>query len=567
MAENNGVGGVTSQRQRGSAFAGGLQQATDPRANVPQGLPGPAGATGPAGPAGPMGAAGRDGRDGTDGRDGDSILNVTDARNNADDGSILTITFTDGRTPILVAIPDGPTGPAGPTGNGIATITGSPAVAGQPITVTVTFTDNTTATFSVPAGADGNDGAQGPQAQFGNPTSSGLPAGSNPAVSISGIGNTQFPYILDFDLPTGATGDTGPAGAQGPQGVGVDDVRATPQTANPRIIDLVFALDNPAGTDPANVTTSFRVPDTTFTPTSTGGTIDITGSNFEVDNPFTAPNETKLNALRTGTITMGTTASDGTTLYTAQQFDEAGNALPDVTWTTGGGGSGPTPPVERFVFSVNRPRVEFGNPSNFVSVGLTLGITAQSTTDGFTYTGYDGLTINGIAPAGIPASGTATSLTLPRALFGDFGTVQTYTIRARLLSTNPDGDVVTPHQATATVTVFMGSQDIYWGFVGAGARPATFALDSATDTGVDGLIGTGASASFTTVAPTTSPNSILIAYPTQAGVSLHNQFGTIVPDFTLPVGGVVDNDDAPVVPYTGVILDNITGVLRLSIER
>ena len=530
MAENNGVGGVTSQRQRGSAFAGGLQQATDPRANVPQGLPGPAGATGPAGPAGPMGAAGRDGRDGTDGRDGDSILNVTDARNNADDGSILTITFTDGRTPVEVAIPDGPDGPAGPAGRGIQTVTGSPAVAGQPITVTVTFTDSTTATFAVPAGADGAAGAAGAPGAQGDPGMTG---------------------------PQGDPGDTGPAGAQGFQGIGIDDVRATPQTANPSIIDLAFAFDNPAGTDPANVITSFRVPDTTFTPTSTGGTIDITGSNFEVDNPFTDADETKLGLLEVGTITQGTLQDDGSRTYTATIIGGS-----PVSWTTGGGTN--PQPVESFSLTATPNRIEVGNPLGLSNVRVNFAVST-----GFSFTSYRNLLVNGVPPTGVNAQGTEASINIP---IGNFPTTAVTTLRitAEILSTNDDsGRPVSPETAHADVRIFMGAQDIYYRYLTSNnARPGNFNLDSATDTEIDGFISVGGEASFTTVAPATvtrdNPVSLVVAYPTQSGVTLHNRFGTITE--TTPVS-VTDNDDAPVVPYTGVIIDNITGVIRLSIER
>lgn len=70
-------------------------------------------------------------------------------------------------------------------------------------------------------GQDGRDGQDGAAAGFGSvtATATGLPAGSNPVVSINTSGpSTAKNFAFGFSIPQGGKGDTGETGPQGPQG-------------------------------------------------------------------------------------------------------------------------------------------------------------------------------------------------------------------------------------------------------------------------------------------------------------------------------------------------------------
>ena len=312
---DDGVVRSTDEFPTGSQFVTGqnaVQFTVGPR--------GPRGEQGEQGDEGPQGPQGIQGPQGTMGTEGNGIASVTYSPPlpQAGDNITITITLDSGATTVFTIPagtmgatgaqgpmglpgtngtdgvdgntgPQGPMGTAGTDGDGIASITSSPSnpQSGDDITITVTLDSGTVTTFTIPAGATGSqgpqgpagmDGATGPQGHTGaagmdgaagadglniDDLSSSTDSNSNTIVTLQLEDGTDLPSFTVNRGPQGLTGPTGPAGqagqngmdgqtgatgatgADGAQGTSVDDLTSTMDASGNTVVTL--ELDD--GTD------------------------------------------------------------------------------------------------------------------------------------------------------------------------------------------------------------------------------------------------------------------------------------------------------------------------------
>ena len=531
--------------------------------------------------------------DGTNGMDGRSITGITQDPVNPGPGvaSTLTITFNEGPS-VDVELPAGANG-----------INGTPGVNGDSYRYITLYQPFASFAAPLPSPTEGFNTTTGAAARTGNwdvgvptipvqdpplflwATSLTVRQEESTGVWAAAAGETWTPTRR-------ISGPQGPAGAAGAAGDPVTNVVFSENSATREL-----SVQTTVGTAP-NATTfnsgPFALPaDTTYTfADNTEGRYDVTPSGGTLQtvntlstderavvaaNPFLDEQRIKLAAARIQNIVMGDPNADGSITYTAEAVDAMGRADPgnNVTWTTGGGGSTPVAPHETFPFTFTTPRngrVETNNPGSLSNIVLNADVAGSTQDVIFRYAGYRNLTINGVNIPTNLRSGIGTVITLPVNIF-DFSVPRTYNISVEILSTRQDGTAdpvpVAAEERTLTLTVFRGAQDIYFGYANNNSTSANTQLSLLTDTSVNGELNTGAMAPFV-VPPRpgsdgTTEYAVVIAYPSQTNITIHHgQGGEIEPDRTIVIQ---DDDDPPVVPYTGVQFNDITGRLPLILQR
>ena len=613
MANNNGVGGTTSNRQPGGVFDN--QSVADARGIIPQGTPGATGPAGPQGPAGPMGTPGTNGRNGANGMngaDGRSIDTITDARtttggtNMDESGNILTITYTGGttpRAPDTVFLPDGVNGM---DGRGIRSITGSTAAAGQPTTITVTFTDNTTMDFTVAPGADGMNGMNGMDGATGDSyrqltlyqVATGFPAppgnteGFDPATGRAVTAGDWAPFVtstpgagervfivegvvrdvgttgawtatLSFNvngtdqLWSGSEIISGPAGATGADGSSVSNLQVSRDGTSSN-----YEITYNIGTD-SFTTNPFVIPaGATYTPTSPDDTIMISGADssvLQVRNPFTDDDETKLDDIdiRDVNIVAGAVQADGSQTFTWTRTATDGTPRV-IAWTTGGGTN--PGPVESFTATLNPASVNVVGSGAGETVTLTLGVSGE----GFTYNGYQNLRF----PAGVtttsPTNGTSTNNVITFNIPNDM--VRNFEIDVDILSvqTNPTPGgrpiTVNPHPIVRTFRVTAApapARDVFIGWAQEATQGQT-TLDyntlNTTETGAGNTMILAQAGQMVPIPapPSTDVNDLILMYPRDANIHF-SLIGRIEPD----QGNItINNVPGPRTGYIGIRIND-----------
>ena len=375
------------------------------------GTDGAMGLQGLRGPQGPRGDAGNDGLPGNNGEDGDQglqgfqgigITDVSDVEGtNPGDDTVVTFTLTDpsdsSTTTEDITVRAGVAGVQGPRG--------LPGAA---------------STVQGPPGTTGAQGIQGIGITDVSDSGPGDPGDSTTVTFTLTDPSDNSTSTEDITIPSGARGYTIDAAFIDP---GVDVPGGTS-------FELDFQLNDPENTQ--ITAANFIVPDGAQGPPGADSTVP--GPRGEIATDYIE------------SIVQGPTDTTfGTTLYTAT-FDN-GN---DVMWTTGGGGGGGTPvtPSEHFTFSLSSNSiVQDTTPNATVTVTATMGVVVP-----FTYQGFN--SAQAIGPRGttpgVPEEGTATTFTVAIPI----DQVGTYSVSARILSNDSDGEAVALHTVTASFRVF-----------------------------------------------------------------------------------------------------------------
>ena len=590
MANNNGVGGTTSNRQPGGVFDN--QSVADARGIIPQGTPGATGPRGPAGPRGLIGPMGDPGTNGTSitgitdddtamengvagnrltinlsdgtsrsvflpfGQDGDAGRSITGVTQNppsptAGQSSVLTITFSSG-DPVMVTLPAGAQGAPGPRA-AFGTPTVSDVAAGGNATATISGTGSTADPYILALGIP--EGEQGEQAMFGTPVALPVPAGRPAAVNIQGNGSTANPYILNFSIPDGAAGAQGPQAmfgqptiATGPESI---VITGTGSTADPYILRLVLPID----TDTTYTFAGGTGGSYTVTPsdTATAQTVETlsTGEQAVVAaNPFLDEERIKLAAARIQNIVAAAPASDGSITYTAEAVDAMGRADPgnNVTWTTGGG-TNPAPtesftarltatnPRDRAAITTdatgNASAVAVSSGSGY-SVTLTLGVSGQ----GFNYNGYQNLRFPSGVSTGAGPSGNRNVTTLVFNIPNNM--VRNFEIDVDILSTQDQETgsptPVAPHPIVRTFRVTAApapARNVFIGWAQEATQGQTTlsynSLNVASPAGDTMILAQAGQMVPIPAPPSAAVNDLILIYPMDANIHF-SLIGRIVPD-------------------------------------
>ena len=643
MANNNGVGGTTSNRQPGGVFDN--QSVADARGVIPQGTPGATGAQGPTGPRGPIGPMGTPGTNGT------SITGITDddtAMENGVAGNRLTINLSDG-TSRSVFLPFGQDGDAGRSITGVTQNPPNPT-AGQSSVLTITFSSGDPVMVTLPAGAMGTPGDPGDPGNDGDnyryitlyqnlpantgPTNIAFPGNNvgfnttngNPATSgnwgpqatppgdgeitwftsatvrqIEGandwasvpvhvVGRNTFAW----SIPSPYSGEDGTDGTPGAQGDSVTNVVFSENAATREL-----SVQTTVGTAP-NATTfnsgPFALPaDTTYTfEDGTAGSYEVTplgGSAQTVETlnaaqrmvvnnlPFTQTESDKLGLINIDSVVDISTTSPlqtrfpaltaseraaGLRKYLAIAISTSGAVDPanSVSWTTGGGGSGPATETLDIRLSSN------GRLTTAPAQEITITFRAMPNPP-FFVTGYRNLRLVNASGASedlgtVPTEGTTTTVDIPARFTNDMGAgVHTFIVDVlsedRSDPANPVTQPASEERATYTISAPpAASRDVFYGYAAQGTRTqaldysSTAIINQPTDTNVVARDGNTFNVRPSTNA--TGFSDLVLIMPT--GLEVTFLGGEFVPN---EPAVTINNLEQGLTGYVGMRFYNVTG--------